>query len=101
MKKSLLFYSVLVMLCFSARAQTWTNASLDINSVKTIINSNGDLFWNYKMNTFEVPADSGTQTIFAGASWIGGIDTFNTLHVAAQTYRQSGNDFYPESTSPA
>lgn len=93
MKKSLLIISLVASSVLSA--QTWTNATLDINQVRTVINSNGDLFWNYNYNVYEVPANSGRQTIFAGATWIGGIDSLNTLHVAAQTYRQSGNDFYP------
>ena len=95
MKKLLLLNFFALIFFLPIQAQTWTYGTLDINQVKTVMNSNGDLFWNYSVNTFEVPADSGKQTIFAGASWIGGIDTFNTLHIAAQTYRQSGNDFYP------
>ncbi|HZG00522.1 MAG TPA: hypothetical protein VEY71_05940, partial [Chitinophagales bacterium] len=33
--------------------------------------------------------------MFASAIWIGGIDQNNQLKVAAQTYRQTGNDFFP------
>src|SRR5262249_33923030 len=42
-----------------------------------------------------VPKGSGKHALFAGAMWIGGRDQSNNLHVAAQTYRQSGSDFWP------
>jgi hypothetical protein len=95
MKKILLSSVALLGLAACACAQPWANAVIDVNKVKTTINSNGDLFWNYSSGRYEVPADSGRHTIFAGATWIGGLDAAGTLHVAAQTYRQSGNDFYP------
>ena len=92
--KKIILLSLLVPL-LSVHAQTWSNATLDINQVETIINSNGDLFWDYQNGHYEVPNDSGASTVFAAATWIGGLDTSGTLHLAAQTYRQSGNDFYP------
>ena len=33
--------------------------------------------------------------MFAGALWIGGLDDQDNLKVAAMTYRQDGNDFWP------
>jgi hypothetical protein len=33
--------------------------------------------------------------LFAGATWIGGIDNSGKLRLAAQTYRQRGEDFWP------
>lgn len=93
MKKLLLLSGVVFSVMTTA--QPWTFETLDINSVRTGINSNGDLFWNYTNPQYHVPADSLTTTIFAGAAWIGGLDAGGNLHVAAQTYRQSGNDFYP------
>lgn len=95
MKKVLLSPLAAVLFSLTCAAQPWANAKLDINQVETTINSNGDLFWNYSSGVYEVPNDSGKTTIFAGATWIGGLDAAGTLHVAAQTYRQSGNDFYP------
>lgn len=94
MKKTLLL-SLLLLAAGTIPAQfTWGYAVLDINSVRAGVNSNGDLFWNYSTNTYEVPAGGSAQTIFAGALWIGGLDTGGQLHLAAQTYRQSGNDFF-------
>ncbi|MBK9781978.1 MAG: hypothetical protein IPP55_18365 [Anaerolineales bacterium] len=45
---------------------------------------------------YEVPVGSGKHSLFAGAIWIGGLEAgSNNLKVAAQTYRQSGSDFWP------
>ena len=97
MKKALLTISVFAASISFSSAQTWANATLDINGVAATVNSNGDLFWNYSTSQFKVPKGSpaGTTTIFAGALWIGGLDTAGQLHLGAQTYRQTGNDFYP------
>lgn len=70
------------------------NATLEVNQVRTTINATGDLFWNLSTAGFTVPKDSSTNMIFAGGTWIGGLDSNNAIHVAAQTYRQSGGDFY-------
>lgn len=93
--KKVLLSSLLALAFAHVHAQPWANAVIDINEVETTINSNGDLFWNYSSGLYEVPNDSGASTIFAGATWIGGVDAGGNLHVAAQTYRQTGNDFYP------
>lgn len=79
--------------CAIASAQ----ANLDINNVNARILNGGDLWWNpvAAIPQYEVPAGSGKNAIFAGALWMGGIDTFGQLRVAAQTYRQTGNDFFP------
>jgi hypothetical protein len=95
MKKIILSLSLITAAAISSHAQTWANATLDINQAKALVNSNGDLFWDYTQSRFEVPKGNGTNTIFAGALWVGGLDVGGQLHVAGQTYRQSGNDFYP------
>jgi len=54
------------------------------------------MFWDLVGNArYEVPKGSGLNSVFADAFWIGGLDASSKLHVAAQTYRQSGNDFWP------
>ena len=93
--KKLLLSSVVALWFLQLDAQTWAFTTLDINQAKAGINSNGDLFWDYNNPQFEVPQDSGTHVIFAGAMWIGGLDSNNVIHVGAQTYRQTGSDFYP------
>ena len=77
--------------CAVGTAQTL----LDINNVKTTIMNGGDMWWNLSSGRYEIPKGSGKHSLFAGAIWIGGMDDDDQLKVAAQTYRQSGNDFWP------
>ncbi|MGB1204536.1 MAG: hypothetical protein ACPG5B_02750 [Chitinophagales bacterium] len=74
---------------------------LNINNVRTTLMTGGDLWWDLDDAKYEVPKipigsdQPSVHAIFAGALWIGGIDEFGNLKVAAQTYRQQGNDFWP------
>ncbi len=69
---------------------------LDANNIKARINANGVLFWDtVSQPVFRVPKDSQTNTIFAGGLWAGGIDPGGVLRLAAQTYNQNGDDFWP------
>lgn len=70
---------------------------LDINQVKAGIANRGDMHWDFVTGgaAYEVPAGSGKCSDFASGLWIGALDLGNQLHVAAQTYRQSGVDFWP------
>ncbi len=83
--------------CSPAAAQV----ELNINNVRTTLMTGGDMWWDLDQAKYEVPKvpvgsdQPSRHSIFAGALWIGGIDQFNNLKVAAQTYRQSGNDFWP------
>lgn len=77
--------------CAPASAQT----DLDINNVRTTILAGGDMWWDLISAQYEIPKGSGKHAIFAGSLWIGGIDAGGTLRVAAMTYRQTGNDFWP------
>jgi hypothetical protein len=71
---------------------------LDLNNVRTTILNGGDMWWNLRNARYEIPKVGAGQvakhSLFAGALWIGGV-TNNNLRLAAQTYRQRGNDFYP------
>lgn len=71
---------------------------LDINNVRTTILNGGDMWWNLQNARYEIPKVEPGQvskhSLFSGALWIGGISQGN-LRVAAQTYRQSGSDYYP------
>jgi hypothetical protein len=71
---------------------------LDINNVRTTILNGGDMWWNLSNARYEIPKIQTGQvskhSLYAGALWIGGVKD-NNLKLAAQTYRQSGNDFYP------
>ncbi|MBI4930647.1 MAG: hypothetical protein HY841_07785 [Bacteroidetes bacterium] len=77
--------------CAAATAQT----DLDVNNVRARILNGGDMWWDLANGQYEIPKNGGVMSIFAGALWIGGIDAGNNLKVAAQNYRQNGNDFWP------
>jgi len=76
--------------CNATTAQT----DLDINNVRTTILVGGDMWWDLDNAKYEVPIGTGKHSIFAGALWIGGIDAGGQVKVAAQTYRQTGIDFW-------
>ncbi len=83
--------------------------TLDINNVNAGIANRGDMHWDIggysgyqiaagiynNVERYEVPKGSGRHSNLTSALWIGGLDNANQLHGAAQTYRQTGNDFWP------
>ena len=75
-------------------SQSGSRIDLDINNVRTKILGGGDMWWDLKDVKYEVPKDSKKHSLYAGSLWIGGLAQSN-LKVAAMTYRQSGNDFWP------
>lgn len=77
--------------------QTTAVIDLDINNVRARLMNGGDMWWDRPNATaaYEVPKNSNKNSLFAGSIWIGGIDRASgDLKVAAQTYRQSGNDYW-------
>ncbi|MBP7810245.1 MAG: T9SS type A sorting domain-containing protein [Bacteroidia bacterium] len=71
---------------------------LDVNRVKAGIMNRGDMWWDIGGGgnaSYEVPKGSGIHSGFGGSLWMGGLDASNQLHIAGQTYRQTGNDFWP------
>ncbi|NDC39962.1 MAG: hypothetical protein EBZ77_00155 [Chitinophagia bacterium] len=70
---------------------------LDINNVRARLMTGGDMWWNIGLSTaaYEIPKSSGRHSQFAASCWIGGYDKQGQLKVAAQTYRQDGNDYWP------
>lgn len=97
--KNPLLYTALGLLLIgstSSNAQLPTGyTTIDINNIEAGITSSSDLFWNFSTQTFEVPKGGGVHAIFAGGLWIGGMDAGGQVHMAAQTYRQTGNDYLP------
>lgn len=100
--KQALNYSKLAAGCTDATSQI----DLDINNVRTRILGAGDFWWDLNDAKYVIPkVDPTTGVIpvsssYAGALWIGGIDAGGQLKIAAQTYRQSGNDFWPGILDP-
>jgi len=70
---------------------------LDINNVDARLMTGGDMWWNIGQGVaaYEIPKNSGKSSQFAASCWIGGFDKQGQLKVAGQTYRQTGNDYWP------
>jgi len=87
----LLFVSVYLQ----AQCPGTYQATLDANNVSASFIVPEALFWDTDNSTYTVPKGSDKHPIFSGSIWMGGIDENNSLKVAASTYRQTGNDFFP------
>jgi hypothetical protein len=99
MKKKLLL-ALLSLTAWGSKAQTTpfpTIEYLDVNRFNTGHLVHGDMWWNPATNqpSCEYPKGTGKHASFAGAIWMSGVDDAGALHVAAQTYRQKGNDYWP------
>lgn len=76
---------------------------LEINNVRTRVNTGGDMWWDFEVAQYEVPKGSRKTSMFSAALWIGGIDVNDQLKLAALRFRQgpnigspgTGNDFWP------
>ena len=78
--------------CFPGSAFDYLN----INNVNARINNGGDMWWDLVASAkYIVPKSGNVSSLFAGSLWIGGIDAGGNVHMAAQTYRQTGNDYFP------
>lgn len=73
-----------------------TSAELNVNNVRALIHSGGDMWWDLIQNArYEVPKGSGRNSMFVGTLWIGGRDAqTQTLRLAAQRYRSNGVDYW-------
>ena len=89
-------FAVLATRAFGQCASGTYGMELNVNIVQARILNGGDMWWDLLGNSkYEVPQGNNSKALFAGALWLGGLDQNNQLHVAAQTYRQSGNDYFP------
>ena len=77
---------------------------LDVNNVRAHLMNGGDMWWDIPTAnaSYEVPKGSKKNSLFAGSIWIGGKDVSagGAIRVAAQTYRQSGNDYWTGPLDP-
>ncbi len=82
--------------CIEARAER----DLDINNVRARLRSGGDLWWDGQNARYIVPnvdpasGQPEVSSLFAGGIWLGAFDDGGNLILAAQTYRQTGNDYW-------
>lgn len=89
-----------VMFSLNVFAQGAFTDTLNINSISAIYSATSFLFAN--PDTYEAgyvvpgtePGQEANTTIFVSGFWMGGMDQLGGLHVAAQTYRQLGADFF-------
>ncbi len=74
-----------------------TMDSLNINRLNAAVLVHGDMWWDPATQSAkcEFPAGSHKHVSSTAALWLSGYDGSNQLHVAAQTYRQDGNDYWP------
>lgn len=94
MKITLLLFTGLI----TGLVHSQTFEYLDINQVKARVNSGGDLHWDPNGSNFggyECPIGSNRNWGGPASLWFGGLDNGGQLHLAAQTYHQSGVDFWP------
>ncbi len=97
------YVTILISVLISLNSYSQSNCSpatsstdLDIGNVRAKILMNGDMWWDLSGTAkYEVPKGSGKNSLFAGALWFGGKDIGGNLKLSAQTYRQSGSDFWP------
>jgi len=69
--------------------------TLNSNNIHCRINACGVQFWDMDDRPlFEVPANSGLNSLFMQSIWMGGFDEDNMLHFAGDTYRW-GTDYFP------
>jgi hypothetical protein len=84
----------------AACAPSSSSAELDVNNVRCLLHNGGDMWWDlvgqprYEVPKVDNPADKRYSS-FAASLWIGGVDESGQMRVAAQTYRQTGYDFWP------
>jgi hypothetical protein len=96
MKKSLLLlFCIALLSCIKGYSQNTAHDTISINNIAARINSNGNLFWDQNnVSDFRVPKSGSAGTIFNTTLWIAGLDSLDTLHVAAERYDQNGHDFW-------
>lgn len=68
-----------------------------VNNVRTAAETGGNTWYDRGngLPYYEIPALERNHAIFAGALWMGGVDPAGNLKLAAITFRQRGNDFWP------
>jgi len=93
MKKIILILLCLPMIGFGQQNPAIAQEIFDINGVKTSLGP-AAFMWDLNDAKYEVPKGGSKHSIFAHEFWFGGVDDGGTLRVAAQTYKQSGSDFW-------
>ncbi|MGH1337455.1 MAG: hypothetical protein ACRBFS_15130, partial [Aureispira sp.] len=89
--------------CTASRAQT----DLAINNVRALLRAGGDMWWDGNQtaryivpNVDPASGEPEISSLFAGAIWLGAYDAGDNLILAAQTYRNNGNDYWTGPLDP-
>ncbi|MEO1438738.1 MAG: hypothetical protein AAFV80_24575, partial [Bacteroidota bacterium] len=101
---TLLLISLLSFFTCQLAAQNCNPATAQIDIGNEFMNvrllNGGDCFWDLADGKYLIPYDPSNLdgqpgTVFASSFWMGGFDDGGNLRLAAQTYRQTGNDYWP------
>lgn len=70
-------------------AYTQVTAEIEYNNVRAIVNNNG-IFFNAgnPVTGFVVPKDEGVSSMYSTSFWMGGLNTDNSLKLAALRYAE-------------
>lgn len=101
MKKGILLI-LLSSFALASMAQLPPVSRCTTNNINATILGDGSCFLSQEYNqgeingcpTWEVPVGSGKETIFQHALWFGGLDAYDTLHLAAIKYGQIDRDYW-------
>ncbi len=100
--KAVLFFIGVLGLSIEVMAQSPLTVAeqrtLDVNQVEALILGRNNKHWSILGNMspyYRVPKTGQAHAGFANSIWIAGLDNSSQLHVAANTYRQNGADFWP------
>ena len=74
-----------------------TTENIDIANIKAAHLVHGDMWWDPATATprCEWPKGSGKHVGFVSTLWMSGSDAQGAIRMAAQTYRQTGTDYWP------
>jgi hypothetical protein len=100
--KTVLFFIGILGLSIDVIAQSpltiAEQRTLDVNQVEALIVGRNNKHWDILGNGnpyYRVPKTGQANAGFANSIWIAGLDNSAQLHIAANTYRQNGADFWP------
>lgn len=94
-----LYTAIVLFVAAHTHAQTPFNDrdSLNVNNLNVRMMVHGDMWFDPA--TYEphckFPANDQRSLHIASSLWMGAFDPVGDLHVAAQTYRQAGSDYWP------
>lgn len=97
MRKETLLLFMIYSLALTSMAQQSPISHCTANNINATILGNGSLFLPKQEETcpvWEVPAGSGKETIYQHSLWFGGLDSDDSLHLAAFTFGLIGQDYW-------